>query len=458
MIRSSHTRLAVWSALISGIVLFFFIAGTTIGMYFDFVDILDAEIQETGKWFLSTIEDNEEKIIDLENPLEGNILDDKGNFYVIELRSPDHTLYQRSGEWQKIAEDVRDVMKSTFSVRIDEDDWRIGSVARKGWTVSLGVNLSTIRYEVLETLTTFFIALPGALLAVAIGGWWMGKVALRPIEEITQAAEEITASRLDRRISVSKTDDEIARLIRVLNEMISRLESSFSQAARFSADASHQLRTPITVIQGEIDNAIKSGHFQNGQIDVLVRLLEEVQKLKQIIDSLLILSRSDAGNLRLDSRPVDLSVLVREIIEDARILGERLNLTIDGKIDEHITVTADESLLRQAILNLLDNAVRFNYPNGKIHCDLHESETEIKMTIFNTGQPIPTQHHEHIFDRFYKAHAADESVTYGFGLGLSLALEIIKVHQGTLSLVRSDVDGTEFSITLPTTRHERAES
>lgn len=454
MIRSSHTRIAVWSAFISGIVLFFFIAGTTIGMYSDFVDILDAEIQETGKWFLSTVEDNEEDEIDLENPIEGNILDDKGNFYVIELRSPSKTLYQRSGEWVKIAEDARDVMKTFFSVPLGDDDWRIGSVSRKGWTVSLGVNLSTIRYEVLEALTTFLIAIPGALLAVAIGGWWMGKVALRPIEAITQTAEEITASRLDRRITVSKTDDEIARLIRVLNEMISRLESSFSQAARFSADASHQLRTPITVIQGEIDNAIKSGHFQNGQIDLLVRLLEEVHKLKKIIDSLLILSRSDAGNLRLDSRPIDLSELVRDIIEDTRILGERLNLTIDGQIDDKITVTADESLLRQAILNLLDNAVRFNYPNGKIHCDLHENENEITMTIFNTGQPIPAQHHDHIFDRFYKAHAAEESSTYGFGLGLSLALEIIKVHQGSLSLVRSDADGTEFSITLPITRHE----
>ncbi len=208
--------------------------------------------------------------------------------------------------------------------------------------------------EIVESLLMLLMILPGALLVIAVGGWWIGGVALAPIENITRIVEEITASGLDRRIPSGETEDEIGRLIRVLNDMIGRLESSFQQAARFSSDASHQLKTPLTILQNEVDGALKSGEFSGEQIPVLLHLGEEIQRLKSIVESLLVLSRSDAGNLHLENERLDYGQLINELVEDTRILGGTQDITVDSHLAESVEVVGDESLLRQAILNLLD--------------------------------------------------------------------------------------------------------
>ena len=325
----------------------------------------------------------------------------------------------------------------------------MGNLSLNGWQLCFSANLEVVHEEIVESLLMLLMILPGALLVIAVGGWWIGGVALAPIENITRIVEEITASGLDRRIPSGETEDEIGRLIRVLNDMIGRLESSFQQAARFSADASHQLKTPLTILQNEVDGALKSGEFSEEQIPVLLHLGEEIQRLKSIVESLLVLSRSDAGNLHLEKERLDYGQLINELVEDTRILGGTQDITVDSHLAESVEVVGDESLLRQAILNLLDNAVRFNQPHGKIRCGLEREGTWAVLTIFNNGPGIQRHHHDHIFERFYRVFGDQQTHPKGFGLGLSLAFEITKAHNGRIELIRSDPDGTEFQLRLP---------
>ncbi len=445
--KSFRTRLAVWSALISGAILVTFIVGDTFALYFDSIELIDAQVRQSGESLLYRAENGDEEGTDFSAPLKALLYDDEEHVYIFELRSPTDVLFRRSGDDLESSGYCGDELSSFSSTRIGDESMRLGTVTRNGWAVCLGANLDLVHEEVIESLATLLMILPGAVLVVALGGWWVGRLALTPIEAITRTAEEITVSGLDRRIPDPPSDDEIGRLVKVLNEMIGRLESSFNQSARFSADASHQLRTPLTVLQSEIDSAVKSNTFNEEQMGVLIRLMEEVQRLKAIVESLLILSRSDAGNLHLESGRLNLSETLKDLVEDTRILVQNANLEVVAEIKDGVFVPADESLLRQALLNLFDNAVRYNRPNGRVTCRLSESAENAVIKVLNTGAGIDVVHRDHIFNRFYKVTGAETTGAPGFGLGLSLASEIRKAHSGTLS--RAEPDATEFEVTLP---------
>lgn len=231
--------------------------------------------------------------------------------------------------------------------------------------------------------------------------------------------------------------------------MVARLESAFQQSRRFSSDASHELRTPLAVMQGKIESELQHSE-QGADHTLLVELLDQVQNLKSIVDSLLMFSRSDSGNLQVPDAEVDLSALVEDIAEDAAMLAEEAGLRFEVEVAGGVSGRGDARLLKLAIFNLLQNAVKYNLPEGeggRVRCELRADGT---VRILNTGTEISGEDSEKIFDRFYRADPSRSSAqgAAGFGLGLSLARVIAEAHGGELRLLRSSGGETEFAISF----------
>ena len=271
---------------------------------------------------------------------------------------------------------------------------------------------------------------------------------MRPVRLITGIAEKITAQGLDQRIPVAKADAEFLRLIRVINGMLNRLERGFQQAVRFSADAAHELQTPLTILQGMLDDAVRHSAPGSAEQQRSSELLEEVQGLKVIIRKLLILSRADAGRLDISYEPVNMTVLVESVLEDAEIMAPHLR--IEQRIRPGLTVQGDPQLIRQVVQNMVSNGIKYNLrENGLLRCYLSRKSGAVRFRVVNTGPAIPPNRRKRIFDRFYRVDRSRSNRVPGSGLGLALALEITRAHKGRLVL-DPPADGLiSFTLSLP---------
>jgi signal transduction histidine kinase len=219
---------------------------------------------------------------------------------------------------------------------------------------------------VVDLASAYIGALPVAVSVAAFGVWWITRKALQPLQDVTNAAEQIHAKALGRRLPQPSVNDEIGRLVRVLNETFDRLERSFAQATRFSSDASHELKTPLTIMRGEIESTLRA-ETNNPRIETLLDgLLEQNQRLSGIVEKLLLLSRADARTLILRTEAVEFSTMCHDLAEDAEALALRQKITTEFEISPGITVYADKSYLRRVLLNLLDNAIKYNTESGTV--------------------------------------------------------------------------------------------
>ncbi|MGD9417433.1 MAG: sensor histidine kinase [Verrucomicrobiota bacterium JB025] len=327
--------------------------------------------------------------------------------------------------------------------------WRIGLLGTADTLLAVGLNEAAARAELDHLRNAFLLALPAALFLVGLGGWLVAGRALRPMRMIATTAAQVTARGLDQRIPISHEDPEITRVIEVLNRMMDRLEASFHQATRFSADASHELKTPLAIMQGELENALHEARPGSVEQQTFNNLLEETQRLKTITRSLLMLARADAGQLVPALEPVDLTAILEDIADDTRVLGEEKRLRIDVSLAPGVTLRADPSLLHTALLNLFVNAVKYNEPDGVIRIRLTIQNGMAEMSIGNSGPGIPEADRERIFTRFHRVDAARQRRVDGIGLGLSLACEIVRAHGGELELAESRPGWTGFVLRMP---------
>jgi heavy metal sensor kinase len=328
-------------------------------------------------------------------------------------------------------------------------EWRLGMLGTDDTTLVIGLNYAEARAELDRIRNTFLLTLPMALLLVGFGGWVVAGRALQPLSVIAETAERVTARGLDQRIPESRESPEAARVIQVLNRMMDRLEASFRQATRFSADASHELKTPLAIMQGELENALQAATPGSPEQQLFTNLLEETQRLKTITRSLLLLAQADAGQLILATEPVDLGAALADMIEDARVLAAEASLAFEVQVQPGRRVHADRALLHTALFNLIVNAIKYNEPaGGRVEIRLQAEGERAVFTVGNTGPGIPAADQPKIFDRFYRVERADKSRADGIGLGLSLAREIIRAHGGTLVLKESRPGWTCFAVEL----------
>jgi heavy metal sensor kinase len=333
--------------------------------------------------------------------------------------------------------------------RAGEDRWRLGVLANPEVTLVLGMRLDAFTADQRHVRDAFLMALPLALLLIGVAAWLIARRALRPVHKLTAVAESITAGGLDYRIPLGGEDAEFYRLITVFNRMMDRLQRSFAQAARFSADAAHELKTPLTVLQGELEQAVQNALPNSEEQAAYNELLEEVQRLKEIVRKLLLLSQADAGKLPLTPEPFDLAAEVEAVCEDAEAMAPHLEIVRD--LETGLQVRADVDLMSQVLRNLTLNAIKHNREGGRIEYRLRRAGSTVRLALANTGDAIPLEHRDRIFERFHRADPSRSRRVDGVGLGLSLAREIVRAHGGELTLADSGEDLTVFSLTLPLT-------
>lgn len=340
--------------------------------------------------------------------------------------------------------------------RADGSLWRLGGISNRDVTVIMALNLADFDDEIEQLRLGFAFAVPLALLASMVGGWLVALRATSPLRRVTETAAGLHSRDMGRRIALSgREPSEIFDLITVLNGMMDRLERGFAQARRFTADASHELKTPLALIQAGIETEMVACQEAEGDPTALVGIAEEVRRLKGILEGLLLLSRADAGRLELGNDSVDLSAEFRLLCEDTALLGEAQAIEVFLDAEDGVVVKGDRVLLGRALQNLLSNALKYNHDGGRIRCALVRESGWVKMTIGNTGPGIPSAQVDQIFERFYRLDLARSRQVDGFGLGLNIAREITQAHGGRLELIASEAAEaaeaaeTVFSMVLP---------
>ena len=337
---------------------------------------------------------------------------------------------------------------SNFPSRtIDGRTVRVGTFYWQGLTAHIGADMSEINQNGRNILLGMVAAIPTVLLVVTIGSIWVARQGLAPVEAIRQAAARITVHNLDQRLPVPPSADEIAGLIEVLNATFERLQRSFEQSVRFSAEASHHLKTPISVLRLGIEEILIDPATSEKHQERAEALLHQVHQLTSISENLLLLARSDAGRLDLQRDEFDLNEVLDGVCDDARALAEPLQLGVEAELPRHLPVVGDRRAVGLIIQNLVENAIKYNEPQGCICIFARSLNGEVEVTVKNNGEPIPPERAPHIFERFYRARS-DARIS-GHGLGLSIASELTKAHGGKLELTRSDSEWTEFRLRLP---------
>jgi len=315
--------------------------------------------------------------------------------------------------------------------------------------VQVGTSLQAVEETLHRLLVILLVTLPITLALALAGGWFLAGRALRPVDAITLAAQRIAAGDLTQRLTVSPSPDEIGRLAATFNDMIARLDASFKEVRRFTADASHELRTPLTVMKGEAELALRRPRPAEDYRLVLESSLEEIDRLTRIVDELLFLSRADLGEVPLETLPVRLDALVEDIQRQASILGQEPGVEIVVRTVELATVMGDELRLRELVLNLVDNAVTYSRPGGKVELTLLREGATARLSVADHGIGIAPEAQAHIFDRFYRADAARAHAKKGTGLGLSICKWIAEAHHGRIEVQSSVGQGSRFTVILP---------
>ncbi len=332
--------------------------------------------------------------------------------------------------------------------RDDGQRWRVQAFSLGQDTLILGHNRAVMDILVNRLLWAYAYALPVAVGVIALLGMWAGRRAIRPLGRLAHEVATIGPSELDRRVPVPPTQDTLQQLALVFNAMLERLQQAFTQSRNFAGDASHELRTPLTIMRGEVETLLRTPAMSADARSRLISLQEEIARLDRITEHLLQLARFDAGQGLGQRVAIDLGGLLTGITEDAELLAAARAVRLEAALEPGAAIMGDADHLRRLLLNLLDNATRYNRPGGYVRCVLSVGEETARITLTNSGPPIPPGLRTRLFERFYRA-TRDGADAGGHGLGLSLARQIARAHGGELRLGEAGAGEVTFELSLP---------
>jgi heavy metal sensor kinase len=293
-----------------------------------------------------------------------------------------------------------------------------------------------------------FYGVPAALFML-VGSWWLLRKSLAPVIALTRAAERIHVHNLRERLPRTGNGDELDRLTEVFNSMITRLDESFVHIREFTLHASHELKTPLTVMRSEIETALRDPATAPAQGEIFAGQLDEIARLTKIVDSLTLLARADAGQLTLNQAPVRLDELVRDSFADAQLLAQPGRKKVELDACQDALVQGDRHRLKQLLLNLTDNAIKYTQPEGQINLALTRQNGTAELMITNTGPGIAPEKLPRVFQRFYRGDPAHNNEVEGCGLGLSIAEWIVKAHGGDIRIGSEVGQRTTVTVNLP---------
>ncbi len=298
-------------------------------------------------------------------------------------------------------------------------------------------------------LITFAVGLPLVVAVAIAGGYVLMRRALAPVGEITRTAEQITSRNLSERLPEAKTGDELEGLSTSLNRMIARIEHSFRHINRFTADASHELRTPLTVLRGELEAIVQRSDLPPDVRETVGSTLEETERLSKIVESLLTISRLDAGEALMTREQFDLAELVTNTADQMRLLAEDKQVVLLCETHARIDVEGDPGRVKQIVVNLVDNAIKYTSAGGRVDVRVGTSNGNAVLEVADSGAGIPIDAMPHVFERFYRVDKARSRQLGGAGLGLSIVKSICAAHHGRVTVESSEDKGSRFTVELP---------
>jgi heavy metal sensor kinase len=320
------------------------------------------------------------------------------------------------------------------------------------YLVETGAPYQQIQIVLHGLLLTLAIYMPFVVSIAVGGGYWLMRRSLQPVDEITKRAEGITSTNLSQRLPVIRTGDELERLSISLNRMIERLDDAFQHVNRFSADASHELRTPLTILQLELEGIVHNHRLNPALADQIGSALEETHRMSRIVESLLAISRLDAGEVKMDKVRLDLSELAASTAEEMRLLAEEKSIRLRSHLDGAVYVEGDRTRLQQVIVNLIDNAIKYTPHGGEIEIGVRADVNAAVLEVSDNGAGIPDYALPHVFERFYRADKARSRASGGTGLGLSIVKAICAAHGAEIRIWSQEGQGSRFTVELPLLR------
>ena len=295
-----------------------------------------------------------------------------------------------------------------------------------------------------------YAAGPIFLILAALGGYWLSKRALAPVDQITQAAHSIGGQNLSRRLAVPRTSDELERLADTLNEMLSRLEAAFQRITQFTADASHELRTPISVMRANAEITLRKSRTEPEYREALSKILDETEKVTRLIEQLLLLARADSGSAVLQMTRSDLNVAMQNACRGARAFAEAKHLNFSQAMPASpVWVQGDSASLERLFTILLENAVQYTPSGGEIEVRLDAEDGFAVANVRDTGTGIAKEDIGRVFDRFYRADRARSRESGGTGLGLAIGRWIAEAHHGEIRVESEPAKGSTFRVRIP---------
>lgn len=456
-----RTRLTLWYVGVLAAVLAVYLAGVSLLLLWQMDGILKklaAEDLETVKGLLYFQPDGHVGVReDYHHHTDWKQVQER----LLEILSPDGTILYRNerlGDRTIGGAPFPGEGERGYSGRSDKmsDGTRIILISRKydlqGRTILIraGYSEDLIWSQLKGTLLVLILASPLVLAGTAYAGYQMVGRTLEPVTKMARRAEQINSERLNERLPVESAEDELGHLARVFNAMLSRIEQSFEQLRRFTADASHELRTPLAAIRSIGEVRLQDGATPEEYRDTIGSMLEEVNRLTSIVESLLTLSRADSGQIQMQVSVFPLMALVREAAALLEVLIEdkRLTFTLIG--DENAGVQADRLYVRQAIVNILHNAVKFTPAGGSICARVEcKQDSRVELSVRDTGPGIPTEKLASVFERFYRLDEARTGEDNGAGLGLAVAKWAVEANDGEIGVASLPGAGATFWIRLP---------
>ena len=437
-------KVALWSFLLAAIAMGSALVVMTMVLEGELVSVISQRLERTANDIFSELEHRAGGPAENLTAITREMLPRSVGALPLEIVGPGDKVLYRSPSLRQGT--LRGGPATPREVMIGKLAYHVENFNEKGLTVLIGYSLKQTQLSLDRVKTASLVALPLAALLSLLGGYWVAGRALKPVRGITEAAARISAEDLHQRLPVPAARDEIRLLTNVLNNTFERLERSYLQAVRFASDASHQLKTPITVMRAAIESLLADSHLQPDQAEVLQDLLDQTRRLSSLTEGLLLLAKADAGGIHAQASDTDLVPIIERCIEDAEVLSSDHGIRIERDIPAILRAIADPQRTEQILLNLLENAVKYNRQGGVICVRAGERRDGVFITVSNTGDQIPLERMPWIFDRFARG-GRDESRA-GHGLGLSIARELANAQGGDVRLLHSGVQGTEFELRL----------
>jgi heavy metal sensor kinase len=438
---SVRARLTAWHALVLILIVCLFSAGTLLFVKARLYAGLDAQLRRE----LSTIER-----VYREEPAElGDLAADWGLalFQVTEGGRPLH----RTDAWERegLAQAAAAAEPASWRAS-DGRTYRVQAASAPSYAVAVAIDETPVRGTLWTLAAVLLAGVPFAAGLALAGGYFLAGRVLRPVGAMADQARRISAESLAERLPVANPHDEFGRLATVFNETLARVQDSFERLRRFTADASHELRTPLTAMRSVGEVAIQRTLEPAACRDVLGSMLEEVDRLTRLVDSLLLLTRADSGRLQPAREPVDAAALAASVVEQLRVLAEEKQQSLVLRAPAPVRVACDPTLLRQALANLVHNAIKYTPGRGAVSVVVSATPAgEAVIEVRDDGPGIPAPHRERIFERFYRVDAGRSRDEGGVGLGLAIARWAVEANGGRVELASEEGRGSVFRIVLP---------